>query len=304
MLQLPVSTQKRPGRFLLLTAILTLAIGLCFWEPKQQVPVLTTAKPLQQLAKVITPLDNSFSVSPVKKELLETRPGKLGTIATDHPEKSDKAHSSEVVASLEVKSKTNQEWQISRVKTWAEEQEAASLEQASLALAAEERNYSLAEPEQLISSGPSQEGYPYIPKASFETAQTADTAIPVAELQSSLANLRAREAALQTQLALNQLNWEELNDRLKDKGRSAEALQEELEKSLAAIDWKKVQSDADQAVKEMAKMTMSQKARITQQLRNAYWKQQLQIEKLQKELEARQKRLQRKSAEKGTIIYF
>lgn len=304
MLQLPVSKQKSPGRFLLLTSILTVAIGLCFWEPQHQFPGLKGQVQPQPVARVAEPADISKIALPGSRVPLEGNPEKLEAVATEQSGKSRRAHDSQELARQELKVRANQEWQLTRVKAWTEEQEAASLEQASLALATEERNYSLAEPGLSKDPGVNQEGYPYIPKASFEAPLEPDTAFPVAELQSSLANLRAREAALQTQLALNQLNWEELNSRLKDKEQSAEALRVELEKSLAAIDWKKVQADADRAVKDMAKMTLSQKARITQQLRDAFWKQQLQIEKLQKELESRQKHLKQQSAAKGTIIYF
>lgn len=307
MLQLPVSKQKNPGKVFLLTAILTGALGLSLLQPGQQAPMQTawyTVQPVERVEAAIKIQANSWGLQPSNDQVSVTEktvtPARIGkpVIGTSSIEANQVTRAAAAGA-------TKDDWEVFNVLTATNGEGEPRVQQADLDQMPEERNYSLmeedlAKAEQVVPSGQ----YPYVPKASFEVPTLIDTTFPMAELQAGLATLQAQEAALQTRLALNQLNWEALNARLKEKAHSAAELRQALEQSLATIDWKKVEADASKAANELARMSNAQKAKLSQQLRKAYQQQQLQIEKLQQELETRQKKLKQKTAEKGTIVYF
>jgi hypothetical protein len=307
MLQLPVSKQKNPGKAFLLTSILTGALGLSLFQPGQQAPMQSAWYTVQPVARVDAATNiqtNSWGLQPSNDQVSATE--KTATPARiSKPVINTSTIAANQVTRTAAAGATKDDWKIFNVLTSADGEGEPRVQQADLDQMPEERNYSLMEEDlakaaQVVPSGQ----YPYVPKASFEVPALIDTAYPLAELQAGLAHLQAQEAALQTRLALNQLNWEALNARLKENAHSAAELRQALEQSLATIDWKKVQADASKAANELARLSTAQKARLSQQLRKAYQQQQLQIEKLQQELETRQKQLKQKTAEKGTIVYF
>lgn len=306
MLDLPVSKKKNPGKLWCLSSLVLVALGLSFLKPELQLPGLKERHFVQPVVRVEQVAEYpTVSGRQQRKHAIAKSTEKPGSstrtqnsgIAQSNAALSPDARSQAIEPGME-------NWVMTRVNPGPDELIAPTAAQANLELVEEERNYSLAEDDAAtVLRFKNQGNYPYVPKASFE-APALDTSYPMAVLQSELANIQAREAVLQTQLALNQLKWEELNSRLKAKIPSAAALREELEQSLASTDWKKVQAETDQAVKQMSKMTSSQQAKMAQQLRKVYWEQQRRIEKLQQKLESEQKRQQQHAARKGTIVYF
>ena len=108
---------------------------------------------------------------------------------------------------------------------------------------------------------------PYVPRNSFQ-AGSIDTTVPTSVQGRVSLTVKAKEAAVQAQMALEQLDFEKLKIQLELHGKTPEAIQLELEKALARIDWNKVQQDAAKAVKQMEKHLTDQKVQLELQLKS------------------------------------
>lgn len=94
---------------------------------------------------------------------------------------------------------------------------------------------------------------PYVPSKSFEVTTIIDTTPALnGHLQ---AKRKAQEAALQTQLALEKLNWTRVQDQLAKlavKSGSGQDLQLVLEKELAKLNWQEIQQQSSQLMKQLS----------------------------------------------------
>ena len=132
---------------------------------------------------------------------------------------------------------------------------------------------------------------PYVPRNSFQANLVTDT-LP-GNTAAPLSELKAREAAIQTKLALEQINWEKLGAELKEKGAGAEAIRFELEKALAKLDWNRIQSEAKLALRQLEEARLLQKFTATLQLQEEYKSREAELKKLHQELEQQQENLQK-----------
>nr|WP_290794067.1 M56 family metallopeptidase [Flavihumibacter sp. UBA7668] len=106
---------------------------------------------------------------------------------------------------------------------------------------------------------------PYVPSKSFEATAIIDTTPALnAHLQSKR---KAQEAALQTQLALEKLNWTKVQEKLSKLAAgsgSRQDLQLLLEKELAKLNWQEIQQQSSQLMKQLSQ-TEFEKFQIKQQ---------------------------------------
>jgi beta-lactamase regulating signal transducer with metallopeptidase domain len=106
---------------------------------------------------------------------------------------------------------------------------------------------------------------PYVPSKSFEATAIIDTTPALnAHLQ---AKRKAQEAALQTQLALEKLNWTRVQDQLSklaEKSGSRQDLQLLLEKELAKLNWQEIQQQSSQLMVQLSQ-TEIEKLHIKQE---------------------------------------
>jgi len=150
---------------------------------------------------------------------------------------------------------------------------------------------------------------PYVPKKSFEIVATIDT-LPALEAR-ILAETKELEAALQTQLALNKINWANLQQQLislSNQSGSEKEIKSILENEFAKVNWTAVQQEAERVLQNQIRQEMLQKQANHQQLAASY-KEALQHleqldqelkqleESLQKNLEIKEKQLRKKEAE-------
>lgn len=126
---------------------------------------------------------------------------------------------------------------------------------------------------------------PYVPKKSFETTPGLDTAGPVtARLKEER---KALEAALQTQLALNKVNWEALQLQIRELAMNSGTEQEMkslLEKELAKINWNGVQQESARLLKQLSKQELLRNEAIRQEMASSYEEAKQELERLDQEL--------------------
>lgn len=151
--------------------------------------------------------------------------------------------------------------------------------------------------------------FPYVPKKSFEIVTAVDT-LPASEAR-LLAERKEMEAALQTQLALDKINWIALQEQLMELGNqsgSQSEIKSLLENELAKVNWKVVQQEAERTLQNHMRQEILQKKANQQQLSASYQQALEQLEKLdqelkkleeslQKALEIKEKQLRKKEAE-------
>ncbi|MCU0386196.1 MAG: M48 family metalloprotease, partial [Flavihumibacter sp.] len=150
---------------------------------------------------------------------------------------------------------------------------------------------------------------PYVPKKSFEIVAAIDT-LPALEAR-LLAERQELEAALQTQLALNKINWINLQQQLIELGKqsgSEKEIKSLLENELAKVNWTAVQQEAEQVLQNQIRQEMLQRQATQKQVAVSYQQAMQQLEQLdqelkkldeslQKALEIKEKQLRKKEAE-------
>jgi beta-lactamase regulating signal transducer with metallopeptidase domain len=126
---------------------------------------------------------------------------------------------------------------------------------------------------------------PYVPKKSFETTPGIDTAGPAtARLKEEK---KALEAALQTQLALNKVNWEALQHQIRELALNSGTEQEIkslLEKELAKINWNGVQQESSRLLQQLSKQELLRNEAIRQEMAASYEQAKQELERLDQEL--------------------
>ncbi|WP_290710409.1 M56 family metallopeptidase, partial [Flavihumibacter sp. CACIAM 22H1] len=98
--------------------------------------------------------------------------------------------------------------------------------------------------------------HPYVPRKSFETTVVIDTTPALTKhLQ---AKTKAQEAALQTQLALDKLNWSRVQEQISKlgTGSSRQELQLVLETELAKLNWEEIQQQSKQLMKKLSQLEL------------------------------------------------
>lgn len=151
---------------------------------------------------------------------------------------------------------------------------------------------------------------PYVPRNSFQ-AGSVDTTVPATVKGRVTLSVKAKEAAVQAQMALEQLDWEKLKIQLEVKGKTPEAIQLELEKALAQVDWNKVQQDASRAVKQLEKQLSDQKMQLEQHLRSQQdYQRQLQrtqereYYRVNDDCESKKKETKKATCNKKKVVYL
>lgn len=150
---------------------------------------------------------------------------------------------------------------------------------------------------------------PYVPKKSFEIVTAIDT-LPALEAR-LFAERKEMEAALQTQLALNKINWANLQQQLIELGHqsgSEKDIKSLQENELAKINWTAVQQEAERVLQNQIRQEMLHKQANQQQLAVSYQQALQQLEQLEQELkkleeslhkalEIKERQLRKKEAE-------
>jgi beta-lactamase regulating signal transducer with metallopeptidase domain len=164
---------------------------------------------------------------------------------------------------------------------------------------------------------------PYVPSSSFQSLdqQVKDTSIPATAVTARKAKIisqKAKEAAIQTQLAMEQIDWIKLRQKLITKGATPETIQFELEKALAEVDWDKIQKDAGKVLRNIEKLNIVNNINTTIELKEACQVQKAELDELNRQLEYQEKATRKaiqtqsqelqmkhqKLAKKRTIVYL
>lgn len=132
---------------------------------------------------------------------------------------------------------------------------------------------------------------PYVPENSFLATSQADT-LP-GRTHVEMPDLKAMEAALQVKMAMEQVNWNQLLAELQKKGASAETIRQELEKSMAKLDWNRVQEEAKTALRKLEESRLMNKLTTTLQLQAEYEQQEAALKKLYEQLDRQQELLKK-----------
>ena len=135
---------------------------------------------------------------------------------------------------------------------------------------------------------------PYVPKKSFEIVADIDT-LPALSAK-LLAERQQLAAALQTQLALNKINWVALQQQLMELGNqsgSETEIKSLLENELAKVNWRVVQQEAERTLQNHIRQEILQKKANQQQLSASYQQALEQLEQLDQELKKLEESLQK-----------
>lgn len=131
-------------------------------------------------------------------------------------------------------------------------------------------NYSLADagtqdPQQPLA----QDVYPYVPAGSFYFQAVEDTSLPKKYVLSK-SDLKAQQTMDRSMQALQQMDWKNLEQKLKAQGMKVNItqLQEEIEKAMSKIDWKKMETETENALNEANNQIQKMNNAFTVQLGN------------------------------------
>jgi beta-lactamase regulating signal transducer with metallopeptidase domain len=307
MLNMPISHTGNRINFALFTSFVVIFCTIGLLQPRQEMRGYLQESPVHP---IISPEGNKPYYMPVQL-------GNKKGLTAVHTQK-------RLINTIRLKEKirpsiTTVDIPASVVETnWIALKSLPDAQKPVVALQTEERAFSLEEDQDEIPLSIQLNNFPYVPKSSFLANNLEDTLMPLEGSKAKLDNLPAMEAALQAQLALGKVNWDILKAELENKGKSAESIQQEVEKALAGIDWNKVQQEASKAVQQMGKLSITKKAVLTDQLQATYQLRQAQLEMLNKQLEKQQKdfrkaiekqdlemkKLQQKSAHQRKIVYI
>ena len=115
---------------------------------------------------------------------------------------------------------------------------------ASTAVLSDDRNFSITMAPEETTDAPLyslENGFPYVPKTSLVIQESADTVAPV-NLLAGTNDPEARASMEKALLALNQINWKELEKNIQTSGKNLnpEMLRREVARALRQADWSKV----------------------------------------------------------------
>ncbi len=145
---------------------------------------------------------------------------------------------------------------------------------------------------------------PYVPRKSFETIPSADTSAPLAATLKS--EQEAMEAALQTQLALNKINWQRFQAQLQKAGSHADLSDKDvqllLEKELAKLNWKQIQLDARQLMNQWMEKQVHQAIQAQKEMEKNYQQTIERLNSMNEEMKKLEKSLQQAEQKKQKAI--
>jgi hypothetical protein len=143
------------------------------------------------------------------------------------------------------------------------------------------------------------ENYPYVPSSSFSYNIVEDTSYPKKYI-STVKDIKAKEALNKTVRAMQEINWQRLENEMKASGKKLDVvkLQKELIKALEVVDWKKINDDAESNLDESSRELINHQFVFRTQLEKYQNDRTIQQEKLKKAQQAIiQDRLEEKSEE-------
>ncbi|WP_205510914.1 M56 family metallopeptidase [Longitalea arenae] len=111
--------------------------------------------------------------------------------------------------------------------------------------------YSLPESAPAPPSPMPQQVFPYVPGNSFYFQAVEDSSVPKKYIK-TVADLKAKEAMEKSMQALQQVNWEKLEEVLKAQGMTIDIsqVQQEIQNALQQIDWKQLNAATENAMAE------------------------------------------------------
>ncbi len=264
MLALPADRREPIGKLALLTTAIALAGLFALVEPRQEISRVlwrTVEEPLEYTFtrtsspepenpapvnnKQARPLDTGNTLAPPSQKSVASAPERAPGINSPGQESPEAlALASELLA-------VNDQIATMNIHTtWTtaiddNEEEPA----ATLAGTQKELNFVLPSKEMHLPADARTNLYtPYVPLNSFKTYEITLDTVKRKEGAGAAGAVKlsdkAMNAALQVQVALNQLNWDKLKLRLEEEGASAADIQYTLEKELAKLDWEKVEKEA------------------------------------------------------------
>lgn len=275
MLQLPTNKREPLGKLALLTACFAIVTVLALVEPREEIKTFVwqvVSEPIASLENRVSNLryetpeegiSSKDQAIPVKAVATIVRRTKANTgdqendpSAANEPEE-EPTHSALAIADQADWIKATNTGQVDYDYSYS----------PSVSVHPVERAYALPEPE---SPAPPldaiQEDYmPYVPLKSFEAATLSMDTVRVharADKQKKVTSQQAKKAALQVQVALDQLNWGKLKTKLSSVGVSAQNIQYELEKELAKLDWNKIEKEASRALDNLQKKAESAQEKL------------------------------------------
>lgn len=133
---------------------------------------------------------------------------------------------------------------------------------------------------------------PYVPKKSFETTPGLDTAGPASSRLKE--ERKALEAALQTQLALNKVNWEALQLQIRELAMNSgteKEIKSLLEKELAKINWNRVQQESARLIQHLSSQELLRNEAVQKEMAASYEQAKQELERLDQELQKLQESL-------------
>lgn len=122
-------------------------------------------------------------------------------------------------------------------------------------------------PYSLIPRFPAQQVFPYIPGTSFYFQAVEDTSLPKKYVMTD-ADIQAKAALAKSMVALQQVDWKKLENSLKAQGMKVniDKIQQEIQKAMLAIDWKKLNAESQDALananQEMERMQQAYAIRV------------------------------------------
>jgi beta-lactamase regulating signal transducer with metallopeptidase domain len=128
-----------------------------------------------------------------------------------------------------------------------------------------------------------QQVYPYVPGTSFYFQPVEDTTLPK-KYAMTPGDIKAREAMERSMQALQQMNWKKLEMSLKAQGMriNIELIQQEIEKAMEQVDWKKVSEESSEARNEVKDQIEKMREVYVVQLGNYQRERTLRVERLKR----------------------
>lgn len=142
--------------------------------------------------------------------------------------------------------------------------------------------------------------HPYVPRKSFESTPLQVDTTPALRARIN-AEKKAQEAAIQTQVALEKLNWTSLKQQLNQLASqtgSKKELQELLEKELAKLNWKDVQQQASIYIKQLNSKQLELEFIKQRELQESTLEKLEELQSLNQELQVAEKAIQQAIQEK------
>ncbi len=221
---------------------------LTIWNPPPALP----AKKISESARIVPPSENQLAEYVVKqfplKQKSTQRPSHYARIETTSKQK-HKTPGNEIL------------WVSADLTDAPPDQEM----EAVPALQTEARAFSIESAPKPASPslGMAESSFPYVPSTSFIYHVQVDTSRP-GKYYYLKPNREAQQAMENAMLAINEINWKEIEKEYAQQGQklNVEALKKQISKSLAALDWNKMDQDLH------LRLNRGDEIRISSQIKN------------------------------------